>query len=564
MSAPRIPNSEIYWKNKGKIGKSVMIYFHDDLDGIYSAIVMKKYLIEKGFKIHGYGIVNYQEGWTTTELDLKYINIALDFAENTEGIDIYIDHHNTDLEKFKEAEKNNNSVKTETTSAYEGICDQLGLPIDSMIQNVIDMVDSARYEHYKIKPSIILNFDFNNFKSKLDFAAAFNQTIKRSDHKTFIEVVANINDYAPSVYNIYRLFKLFYPANNLNIWKIKKMANNVGMNTDEYINHIIKVNTPLYKSFQRDYLEDAKWRLGEMLIRTRGSDKKFLIHSQDEFIEKFKTSYGFTLNGYQIIGNIVYIPPGTWANAIRGRAIFEIDSSNIYNIEDEKRIVEKIQTISYFIKENKHFNTLKNCVGDSIEVLGEITYDNGVDYIDIKDISLDGTKIGIKGIIDMDSQNNLIFRAKPPILWIMLQYGNTLQLAAYHNLDNYDEDYLPKLKNGQIIGNLGKYHETLLDNFVSMFDYKIDIYENAITVAGGHKGIGTISNINGYSVKFKDTKFINIFKNKIIQDLSGINWPYLRMDWSDKETDTQSKRREIIMNNRIMFSKDIRKESDVI
>ncbi len=44
-AAPRIPNSPEYWTKKlGKKGKDVMIYTHDDLDGIFSAIAIKKYL----------------------------------------------------------------------------------------------------------------------------------------------------------------------------------------------------------------------------------------------------------------------------------------------------------------------------------------------------------------------------------------------------------------------------------------------------------------------------------------------------------------------------------------
>ena len=52
MSAPRIPNKESYWQRKGKkpliinnkeTYKNVMIFTHDDWDGIQSAITMKEY-----------------------------------------------------------------------------------------------------------------------------------------------------------------------------------------------------------------------------------------------------------------------------------------------------------------------------------------------------------------------------------------------------------------------------------------------------------------------------------------------------------------------------------------
>lgn len=104
MSAPRIPNKESYWTNKGKIGKKVALYLHDDLDGIFSAIAMKTYLISKGFKIVKYGVVNYQEGWNSVEIDDQLINVAVDFAEWHEKLDVFIDHHG-EFDKEKEGEE---------------------------------------------------------------------------------------------------------------------------------------------------------------------------------------------------------------------------------------------------------------------------------------------------------------------------------------------------------------------------------------------------------------------------------------------------------------------------
>ena len=53
-SSPRLPNSEEYWIKKGKSGKDVALYIHDDLDGIACGIEMKKWLVNKGFNIVKY------------------------------------------------------------------------------------------------------------------------------------------------------------------------------------------------------------------------------------------------------------------------------------------------------------------------------------------------------------------------------------------------------------------------------------------------------------------------------------------------------------------------------
>ena len=571
-SAPRIPNSEEYWTKKGKVGKEAMIYFHDDLDGIYSATVMKNYLEGKGFKIHGYGIVNYQEGWNTTTLDPKYINIALDYAENVDGIDVYMDHHGSfDLEEVRDKEKNRASVKTETSSAYEGICDQLGLPIDANIQNVIDMVDSAKYDDYEIKQSTLLNFDPKKFKNKLEFASAFNQMLKRSDHKTFIEVVANSKDMAPSIYNIYRLFRLLYPANNMNLYQLKSVAKNAGFvdstgkpDVDAFVKKLQSTDKELLKTFQKDFIEDAKWRLTTMQKKTRGTDIKNTIHSQKDFQDKFFSNRGVKLNGYQILGNMMFVPSGTWANALRARSILETDSKTISKIVDKNVNFEKMPTISYYIKDGTMYDDMKLRLGQTVEIIGDLTYENKYSYIDIKkDVKNDSVE-GITGIIDLDQNNNLVFRAKQPIFWILLQYGNTFQVASYHKLDNYPKEYLPKLKDGTVVGNLGKYCEVLLNNFVSHFGLNINAVEDTTTIAGGHKGIGTISNIFGKATKIApDSRFLDLIKNKMIQDLSGIEWPNVRMAWGDESEEKIYKPKETEFNKRTMLAKDIRNAQDV-
>jgi len=41
-AAARMPVAESYWLAKGKTGKKVAMYTHDDMDGIFTAVEMKK------------------------------------------------------------------------------------------------------------------------------------------------------------------------------------------------------------------------------------------------------------------------------------------------------------------------------------------------------------------------------------------------------------------------------------------------------------------------------------------------------------------------------------------
>jgi hypothetical protein len=457
-SAPRIPKDEEYWLKKGKSGKNVCLIFHDDLDGVVSAIIMKNYLEHQGFEVVKYGVINYQEGWEAFRIDSNLITIALDFAEDIPGVDVYIDHHGTFTEEARLTQKRG-SIKTPTGSAAEGIAQQLGVPFSNDTKDWIDMIDSAKYSEYDIDIRGILDFDLKLIakspKSKLKFAAAMNQLLKRSDHRTFIEVVNASKE--PSIYNIYRLFKLFYPKNN-----------------------------PNFKSGEEpDFVEDAKVRLNTMQNRTKGAGrvdqgfdengKKIRFEKWEDFWNAFAkqlpyvdvdengeplpddpNNYKWQLKPgvYQLIGNIMYIPSGTWANALRAKAIFN----------------------------------------------------QGVD----------------EGIIPDD----------PKLNFVVLQYGNTIQIADLRTrIQNMPVEDLPKDKAGNPIDNLGKYCEGLVKNFEEHLDY-----QDIRTVSGGHYGIGTVSNIFGKCHKkpFENVKFLDLFKNKIINDISGVKWGLL-MPWNEDE-----------------------------
>jgi len=483
MAAPRLTNDVNYWLKKGKSGKDVCILTHNDLDGITSAILMKNYLLKHDFTIKQYGIIDYQEGFSAFKLDKKLINICLDFNEDHQDIDYYCDHHGKFSEEITKTQQKH-SVKTSTGSAAEGIALQLGVSMSKDFQNWIDMIDSAKYDDYDVDIRNILDFDLktivSNPNSKMNFAASMNQYLKRSDHKTFIEVI-NACEY-PSIYNIFRLFQLFYPKNN-----------------------------PHYKSGdEQDFILDGKKRIYEMTMKVRGESNlpgfnkdgtKIRYTSCEAFWKDFVknvdcdelddnnliipnskiTKSKVMLGGYQIIGNLMYVPSGTWANALRAKSIFA------------------------------------------------------------KDVAA--------GIVPNDTKLN----------FVLLQYGNTLQIADLRTkMKNMSDDDLPKDKNDNTIRNLGKYTEGLLENFKVHLGYNDDR-----TFAGGHYGIGTCSNIFSKCKveKHKDVKFLDMFKNKIINDLSGVQWN-INMPWN--EIDEANKIAPIEeINKKLVNIEDIRTENNV-
>ena len=457
-ASPRLPVSEEFWTRKGK-SKKVALYTHDDMDGIFCAIEMKKWLLNKGFTIEKYGILNYSEGWKYTTLDPTLINIVLDFAnmpgdERDEQIDYYLDHHGLfsaeDLEKYKSSPVQ----KKKTNSAYEAVCQSLGVPQDELTLSVIDMIDSARYQDYGVSWQRLLDFNLSDIKksdkTRLEFGAAFNQFLKRGDTKTLISVIHNCKD--ASIYSIFNTMKQVYGEHN--------------------------VHTGYRKGQPKDFEEDSRWRLATMQQRTRGKGTKKIYNTQEEFLKDFQFGGLIRLDGYVLIGELAFIPTGTWANALRARTIIE-----------------------------KDFND---------------------------------------GLISKEPK------------FILLQYGGTLQVCSYKKIAETEE--LPTLKGGGVVDDLGKYMTGLLDNFklhLGYYDPDTSIGQDEITVSGGHGGIGSISNVFGTCDvdPYKGFRFIDIFKNKIISDLSGVKLN-MGLKWSEP---SEGKQTEPAVDNKVIPTENVTK-----
>lgn len=404
-----------YWYSKGKDGKKCIIYFCDDIDGILSCIIIRNYLLNKGFEIVGYGVINKQEKLKNIEINNKFINIVLDYIKDEKNIDIYIDNYGNLVEDNNN--DNEKSKKIKTNSIYELVSLQLGLSIDSLILDIIDMTDGTKYEFYDVDIEEILEFNLQdilkNKNSKLIFAGIFNQIIKRSNNKTLIEVAHNAN---LSINNIFLMFKKLY-------------SKNIGINAEEGEDINRKIN------------------------KVKGESNKKIYLDQNNFYKDFWNGSEILNDGYQIIGNLVFVPNGIWSNILRVRSIINDDLKNNEQLKEHN------------------------------------------------------------------------------IYFILLQYNNSLQISDLNGIDNIPEEELPILKNGEVVNNLGDYTYDLLESFRLHLDYS-----KTITRSNGYKDIGNIYNIIGkieYG-PYKGINWIDLFKNKIINDLSGINWS-IKMLWNSSE-----------------------------
>lgn len=650
-ASPRLPKDLEYWTRKGKDGKKVALYTHDDMDGIFSAIAVKQYLNDNGFEIVKYGILDYSNGWGKTEVDPKLINVVVDFAnmpgdERDQYIDYYLDHHGVFTEEQKEKykklpvgktskmrggetiirQKDSNNymladikkydpetgelvvdIKSsvgessgepidnwvidlkagygDLKSAYEGICLNLQIPLDELTVSVIRMIDSALYDEYEVSWKRLLDYNLediiksakkaltkkgdsekiefisntpNNIiesgeqtykvstvsspssekklslQGRLEFAAAFNQMLKRGDHKTLISVIHNCD--SVSIYKIFNTMVAVYPEHNTYFSGPKKGQG-------------------------KDFLADAEWRLKEMQKKTRGSKKqKKVYRTQQDFLRDFEkssvgdarasNSFSIFSDGYALIGDLAFVPTGTWANALRARTII---------MEDYEMgvIMGKIE------------KAVSDGIIDKVELFN---VDKLKQFLTEDEIYLMSRRI--------DNYGNVWTIPQVP-KFILLQYGGTLQVCAYSNIKEMKN--IPKYgkgpKGGQPINDLGVYMTSVLNNFkeyLNYYDPDTSIGQDEITVSGGHGGIGSISNIFGSVKVEKETddegneievskiiltnegkKYIDLFKNIIIRDLSSIEWSF-GLKWKeDKESSYTAKEPE--MNFKVLDTEDVTK-----
>jgi len=164
-------------------------------------------------------------------------------------------------------------------------------------------------------------------------------------------------------------------------------------------------------------------------------------------------------------------------------------------------------------------------------------------------------------IVEKDFQDGFL-DSEPK--FILLQYGGTLQVCGYKNMDEME---LPKTIDGKPIDDLGHYMTGLLKNFQEHLGYynpDTSIGQDEITVSGGHGGIGSISNIFGTcnKPKYEGLRFIDLFKNKIITDLAGLGMStdergkMLKFKWSEPK---EYAGKEPEMDNKVIGAEDVTK-----
>ena len=199
--------------------KKAKIYFHQDLDGVTTAIAMKKYLENQGFKVVETEVIQYGEKeWGIRKADLsdeargEVMPVLVDFAHGKPMFIIHTDHHDSQVgveqgtsTNFKHSRSNVETI-SQTVSPKDLFTDT-----DLFI---ISMVDSANYAMNDITPKMVMNFiyKFDDTKSSRDNMIALGLVTNKlllayKNYPNFMEDLVMRAE--PSVKGIYNIIKDF-------------------------------------------------------------------------------------------------------------------------------------------------------------------------------------------------------------------------------------------------------------------------------------------------------------------------------------------------------------------
>ena len=135
------------------------IYFHQDLDGVTTAIAMKKYLEDNGINVIGAHIIQYgDKEFAVKKNDAQgdVMPVLVDFAHGKPMFVIHTDHHDRQAgaEDTKSTQFRGARSNVETIS-------QVVSPGDIFPNKdiaLISMVDSADYAKNEITPEMVMNY----------------------------------------------------------------------------------------------------------------------------------------------------------------------------------------------------------------------------------------------------------------------------------------------------------------------------------------------------------------------------------------------------------------------
>ena len=143
------------------------IYFHQDLDGVTTALAMKKYLEDNGIDVVGCHVIQYgDKEFSVKKNDAKgdTMPVLVDFAHGKPMFVIHTDHHDRQVGVEKGTSKQFKGARSNVETVSQVISPRDLFPSPDIL--LINTVDSADFAKHGITPEEVVNYIYRLDKEK--------------------------------------------------------------------------------------------------------------------------------------------------------------------------------------------------------------------------------------------------------------------------------------------------------------------------------------------------------------------------------------------------------------
>ena len=147
--------------------KKAKIYFHQDLDGVTTAIAMKQYLENQGIKVVDAEVIQYgDKEWSIKKPEGSgdIMPVLVDFAHGKPMFVIHTDHHDTQAGVEAGTSTNFRASRSNVETISQVVSPRELFPNDDLL--LISTVDSANFMQHDISVDEVINYLFRLDKDK--------------------------------------------------------------------------------------------------------------------------------------------------------------------------------------------------------------------------------------------------------------------------------------------------------------------------------------------------------------------------------------------------------------
>ena len=196
------------------------IYFHQDLDGVTTAIAMKKYLEDNGIDVVGAHVIQYgDKEFSVKKNDAQgdTMPVLVDFAHGKPMFKIHTDHHDKQVGAEKDTSKSFRQARSNVETISQIVSPRDLFPSSDIL--LISTVDSADFVRQGLNPEDVVNYLFrldkekSLSKNKMLLGLVINKLILAfKNKKGFMEDL--VMDSEPSLLSILNNIKSWMKATN--------------------------------------------------------------------------------------------------------------------------------------------------------------------------------------------------------------------------------------------------------------------------------------------------------------------------------------------------------------